>query len=113
MKESELLVLTQADFYRVFRQSEDSWINAVKQARNKEKEYLIRCRSYLDTSKLVLDKSNNEVLKKKMGRVYENEQQKADRRVKAIRERDNRKAHERRFNERQEEENRIIANETA
>ena len=69
VKESELLVLTQADFYRVFRQSEDSWLNAVKHARNKEKEYLIRCRSYLDTGKLVIDKSNNEVLKKKMGRV--------------------------------------------
>ena len=72
----------------------------MKHARNKEREYLIRCRSYLDTGKLVIDKSNNEVLKKKMGRVQENEQEKADRRVRAIRDRDNRKAHIRRFNAR-------------
>ena len=48
----------------------------------------------------MIDKSNNEVLKKKMGRVQENEQEKADRRVRAIRDRDNRKAHLRRFNAR-------------
>ena len=56
LNDSELLVITRVDFYRMFKQSQESWKNAVKQAKDKENEYLKRCRSYLDMNKLIVNK---------------------------------------------------------
>jgi len=58
MTDSELLVLSRVDFYRTFKLSNDSWKHAVRQAKLKEKEYIGRCRSYLDINKLFLKESN-------------------------------------------------------
>ena len=51
--------MTRVDFYRMFKQSQESWRNAVNQAKLKEKEYISRCRSYLDMNKLIVNQTKD------------------------------------------------------
>ena len=43
----------------MFKQSAESWRNALSQAKIKENEYLSRCRSYLDMNKKIVNNLND------------------------------------------------------
>lgn len=54
---SEVLVLSRVDFYRTFKNSAVSWNHSLRQAKIKEREYVKRCRKYLDVKQLVMKES--------------------------------------------------------
>ena len=46
--------MTRVDFYRMFKQSQESWRQALKLAELKAMEYSTRCRSYLDINNQIV-----------------------------------------------------------
>ena len=64
---SEAYELTRAEFYRAFKTQSDCWKTALKSAKEKEVEYIKRCRSYLDTNKEIIERSNAEARRQVLG----------------------------------------------
>lgn len=98
--ESELLVLSRTEFYRTFKHSTDSWRNAVKVAKAKELEYIKRCQNYLTRSNELITQSKTAVKRtlfnantnsKNKVDVKKIKQERSDRRVMALKERENKK----------------------
>ena len=52
---SQILVLSRSEFYRMFKNQQECWRSALSQAKTKEKEYIKRCRSYLDVNKQLVE----------------------------------------------------------
>ena len=95
---SELLIFTRTDFYRVFKAQSDSWKYALKYAKQKELEYINRCRCYLDINKQIIEKQKQDIKRTFFGFNNESKEEQADRRVKALRHRDDIQFHMDKFN---------------
>ena len=63
---SEIYIMQRNEFYRTFKTSPEVWKRVVHHAKAKEQYCLVRCRQYLETTKLVCSPRNFNSTKIKM-----------------------------------------------